>query len=471
MGRFGVGKIRWGVMLLVAAAMGLPATANLAGASGGCSSAKCALGSLSYNPSPVGAGATVNFTFTLTNEDTQQSLGSADLTAPSNWVLSSASVTDGYPAASATANIASGTVLELRSLDVPPGGAITASFTGTVSCAGAASDWMLQAKQANNFNGNPGNDFVIDSASGLSVQVSGECTLAFVSIAEPAKTSFPTGGGTYSNDITSQPFDPTGAPVEVEAKDGEGNLLGGVTIALSEIYGPTNSKLIGDTSATTGDGTGGTSLGVASFSPIYVNQTGYYALTASAAGFHTTNSTTFLVTTTSADCNSSCAGDIAAGNKTTGVSVDISNATGGDILSLGLGGFAYSCTGYGTVTGSIGVDLWTASSKYDGTDSAATYDIIIDVPKSEVDASANNGAPFYQICYASTEDFPVRAGGMASQDTDTTTIPGTLTPLYVGLLPDCSSTVPAPCTVSRTKKGGDVLIEFFGAPGDFWGST
>jgi hypothetical protein len=471
MGRSRLGKTRWGLMLLVAAAAGFTGGTVSAGG-GNCSgSGKCALGMLS--PNSVGAGATVNFSFTLTNEATQQSLGSADLTPPSGWVLSSPSAVteNGYSSPGASASVSGQTTLELRNLAIPPGGgdSVSVSFTGAVSCAGAASQWTLLAKQANNFNGNPGNDFTIDPSSALTVtvnQIPG-CTLTF--LAQPTNTSFPVIGGTYSNDITSEGFDPSGAPVEVEAKDGQGNPIAGVTVTLSEIYGPKSSNLSGDTSATTGDGTGGTSLGVASFSPIYVNLTGYYELVANAPAFPADDSNTFQVTTTTSDCSTgSCNGNIPAGNKTAGVNVDITNA-GNDILSLGLGGFQYSCSSYATVTGPIGIDLWTEESGYSQTDSNGVYDVIIDVPKSEVDASPNNGASYYQICYASTNKFYISPGVYAPQGG---VIPGTSTNLYVGVLPNCSTVDNvAPCTVSRTKKGGDVLIEFLGAPGDFWGSA
>lgn len=220
------GMVTWGLVLLVAAAAGLSGGAVSAQACSG----KCALGALV--PSSVGAGTTTTFTLTLTNEASPQSLGSADLTAPAGWVIGAASVSDPY-SSSAAAAVSAPSTLELRNLSIPSGDTITASLTATAPCGAPSTAWTLLVKQANSFNGPPGNDFVTDPASTLSVTVTGTCILSVVT--QPANA-------VVNAAITHQAFNlpAAGLPVTIRATDGSGDAISGVPVSLSLASGSRN---------------------------------------------------------------------------------------------------------------------------------------------------------------------------------------------------------------------------------------
>ncbi len=468
MSSFRLGAVTRGLLLVAAVAAALGgggASASGASAGGTSCSGKCALGDVF--PTSVGAGARESFTFTLTNEASPQSLGSADLTPPSGFVVQSVTSLSDADSSSATAAVSAG-VLQLRNLSLLPTDSVTVDLSVDVPCQAGAGGWLLQAKQANNFNGPPGNDFTTDPASSLTTTVTGACTLEFVD--QPANAVAGQG-------ITGVGFDPSGAPVEVEALDGQGEPIPGVVVTLG--LAPVAGGGTGALSAATPVVTTGQS-GDASFPGISINQTGYYQLEATAPGIpQPAFSSGFQITTSAASCASSCSASIAATPKTAGLSVSVSGA-GNDILSLGMGGLLYSCSGYTTVSGSFGIDLWTSASGYTLTDASGTiYEpVTIEIPKQLVDQSPNNGASFYQVCYASTVDF-VSASGIDAPSVGV--VPGTSTPagggatLYAGLLPDCpSQPTPsdAPCLLSRNKTGsGNVVISFLGGLGDFWGSA
>jgi hypothetical protein len=101
------------------------------------------------------SGLTV--TAVLTNETTTQQLGSADLTAPPGYNL-----TGGGSVSPGTFSVA-GNVVELRNLNLAPGQSATATID-IASSPCSASTWIVEAKQANNFSGLPGNDLTLDIA-------------------------------------------------------------------------------------------------------------------------------------------------------------------------------------------------------------------------------------------------------------------------------------------------------------------
>ena len=102
----------------------------------------------------VGAnGSTVTATFV--NENAHQRLGSADLTAPSGYSLSSATASQG------SATVA-GNVVKLRNLALMPGQSLTVTIQ-MMSSTCSTSTWTVQAKQANNFHGR-GNNLTLDTA-------------------------------------------------------------------------------------------------------------------------------------------------------------------------------------------------------------------------------------------------------------------------------------------------------------------
>lgn len=99
-------------------------------------------------------GSTVTAKFV--NEDSHQSLGSADLTAPAGYTVSSASVSQGSASVS-------GNVVELRDSNLAPGASLTATIAvSSTTCA--ASTWSVVAKQTPEFQGGPGVTFTLDTA-------------------------------------------------------------------------------------------------------------------------------------------------------------------------------------------------------------------------------------------------------------------------------------------------------------------
>jgi hypothetical protein len=400
---------------------------------------KCALGTLS-----TGTGSQLSFT--LRNDASPQSLGSADLLAPAGVVIGQPGpiTTTGFTNTSATATLVANTLV-LRNLSIPPGDSITVRFAACGSSS--SSTWALVAKQANNFNGSPGNDFIVEPASVLTASAT-SCTLSFVD--QPANAL-------ANAAITSMGFQ-AGSPVEVKAGDSNGDPIAGVTVNVSLLSpGGVAASLAGATTSVSD------ANGLAAFTSLSVDRPGYFNLHATANGFAPQDSSVFLIAQVA--CRTSVCTSESLSTKSTGATVTLVSPSSLDILSAGLGGYTYDCAGYASVTDPLGFDVWTADGRT--FDPAASSQVTLDISKQTVTISPNNGAPFYQICYASSVSFPTRTGTAVQ-----TTIPGSTTPFFVGLLPDCSSSIPAPCVVSRHKgPSGDVLISFLAAPGDIWGRS
>jgi hypothetical protein len=135
--------------------------------------------------------------------------------------------------------------------------------------------------------------------------------------------------------------------------------------------------------------------------------------------------------------------------------VTTSAGTTGDLLGVGLGGVSYTCnSSYQPVSDPVNADLLNAS----GTAQFGVFSATLEISKNAVQASGHTGASTWQICYADTSPFTPRPG-----TTSGTSVIGGVT-YYTGLLPDCSSSQPAPCVQSRNKdNAGDVVITFLAA--------
>src|SRR3954454_15456701 len=156
----------------------------------------------------VGTQVTYNATFkVLTN---QQQLGSANLTPPAGF----RNVTASTPS-QANVPVVAG-VIQLRNLALPPGATLVVTVKANISCTSVTSTtWTVQAKQANDFNGVPGNDLTLDTLnSSLSTPVTEACSqaqkLRFAS--QPANAS--TSGAIPGS---------AGSPVSVQVLDGAGH--------------------------------------------------------------------------------------------------------------------------------------------------------------------------------------------------------------------------------------------------------
>jgi hypothetical protein len=419
--------------LLVAAALVAPAVA-LAGStsSSTCSSSAGKCFAVAVAPASVAAGASQSFTFTITNEATTQQLGSVKITAPSGFMIT---------AAPGAATVTSGSAL-FTNLAVPPTGNTTLTVTATASCGGGSYTWGMEVKQSNDFSGPPGNDFQFDASNSTSLSgtATGTCSLAFSG--EPA--------GTAAGHVITTGFNSSGGPVQVEILDGNGNLATNsaapITVGLSS--NPGSGSLSGTTTVNA-------SAGVASFTDLSINAAGVgYTLLATSTGIASaTSMPPFAIYGSIGGCSASCSGS--ASGKSTAGTVTTSSGTAGDLLGIGVGGVSYTCnSSYQPVSDPVNVDLLDASGK----PLAAQFNATLEIFKNAVQASGHPGASTWQVCYADTSSFPVRPGTAQS-----TAVIGGVT-YYTGLLPDCSSTQPAPCVQARNKdNAGDVLVTILAA--------
>jgi hypothetical protein len=419
--------------LLVAAALVAPAAA-LAGStsSSTCSSSAGKCFAVAITPASLAAGASQSFSFTVTNEATTQSLGSVKITAPSGFVIT---------AAPGAATVTPGSAL-FTNLAVQPGANTSLSVTATAPCTGGAYTWGMEVKQSNDFSGPPGNDFQLDTANStpLSGTATGTCSLAFSG--EPAATA---AGHVITTGVNS-----SGGPVQVEVLDGTGvviaNSTAPITVGLSS--NPGSGSL-------SGTATVNASAGVASFSDLSINAAGVgYALQATSPGIASaTSNPPFTVYGSFGACSSSCSGS--ASNKTTAGSVTTSSGAPGDLLGVGIGGVSYTCNStYQPVSDPVNVQLLDAN----GNPLSGQFTAVLTIFKNTVQNSGHPGASSWQVCYADTTSFTPRPGTTLGD----ATIGGVH--YFTGLLPDCSSSQPAPCVQARNKNNaGDVLVTILAA--------
>jgi len=225
----------------------------------------------SFDPGPLAGGGTVHVNLAIHNLANPQPLGSANVTAPSAFTLVGASVPQG------SATVASGSLLQLRDLNLAPGATLNVDITIRTTCSSGSYTWAIQAKQSNSFNGPPGNDFTLQTAgSNLVTSVSGNCRLVWDT--QP-KSAF------VNTLITGTAVDTSGPRVAVKAVDGDGNTLQSAsgTVTLTKTAGTFSSA----------GGFAGTQAslvnGVATFSSLTSSATGdSFRLRGSSPGFVST---------------------------------------------------------------------------------------------------------------------------------------------------------------------------------------
>jgi hypothetical protein len=224
-----------------------------------------------FDPGPLAGGGTVHVNLAIHNLANPQTLGSADVTAPSALTIVGASVPQG------TATVASGRLLQLRNLNLAPDATLNVDITVRTPCTTGSYTWGILAKQSNSFNGPPGNDYTLQSlGSNLGTSVAGSCRLVWDTRPKSA---------VVNTLITGTQGDPSGPPVAVKAVDGGGNLLPSAsgTVTLNRTAG----------SFTSSGGFTGTQAslvnGVATFSSFMSSATGTgFRLSASSPGFVST---------------------------------------------------------------------------------------------------------------------------------------------------------------------------------------
>jgi hypothetical protein len=247
----------------------------------------------SFDSGPLAAGGTVHVNLAFKNLANPQALGSANVTAASSG--SSSLTIVGATVSQGDATVASGSLLQLRNLNLAPGATANVDITVKTPCTAGSYTWSLVAKQSNGFNGPPGNDFTLQAPGSnlVTALAGGTCRLVWDTQPTTAKVS---------TVITGTAGDPSGPKVDVKAVDGDGNVLTSAsgTVTLHKSAG---------TFTTTGGAFGSTTAslvgGIATFSGFTSNDTGTgFKVYASSPGFVSTpdSSPAFDIYSNGASC-------------------------------------------------------------------------------------------------------------------------------------------------------------------------
>ncbi|HET8953049.1 MAG TPA: carboxypeptidase-like regulatory domain-containing protein, partial [Solirubrobacteraceae bacterium] len=324
--------------------------------------------------------------------------------------------------------------VQLRDLSLPPGAALDVAVTVDVGCGAGAYPWSVQAKQANRFNGSPGNDFVLVSAPGdLVTTVTGACALRFAAQPQDARVG---------ERLSTVDFDPSGPPISVELIDGTGRRVTSSSPAISlTLASLTGFGTLSGTSAVTG------AAGLATFGDLSVGAPGTYRLQASSPGAQPSTSAIFTIQQVAVQCfeDVDCFGSLDSAASQVDAAAFAQPGTDAGFLQLSFNtGFRPDCAGYEEYSSDWAVVLGPDRQK------RVTYTI----DKRVMNASPNNGASFLQMCFAAPFTFATRAGAPpAEADVDG----DGHTDWYYATLPDCGT---APCVASRRKdRAGNGVIE------------
>jgi hypothetical protein len=130
--------------------------------------------SLTIAPANVNSGVLVDISATFKNLTRTQQLGSVNLTPPDGYAVQG--IASFSRPAPATAAVADG-IVQLRDLSLTPGQSATVTMTVMTPCSpGVTSPWTALVKQANDFNGSPGNDLALSPAqSSVTTTTMGAC--------------------------------------------------------------------------------------------------------------------------------------------------------------------------------------------------------------------------------------------------------------------------------------------------------
>ena len=178
-----------------------------------------------FDPGPLAGGGTIHVNLAIKNLANPQTLGSANVTGASSGSSSFTFV--GATTSQGDATVVSG-VLQLRNLNLAPGGTPNVDIAVNTPCAGGSYTWSISAKQSNNYNGPPGNDFTLQTGDSNLVTALAGSTCKLVWVTQPANA-------VVNTLITGTAGDPSGPSVSVQAVDANNVLLtsatGTVTLA------------------------------------------------------------------------------------------------------------------------------------------------------------------------------------------------------------------------------------------------
>jgi hypothetical protein len=449
-------------------------------------------------PSSAPAGSRTKLRVTLYNYNDQQALGSANVTVPTGLTYVSSSANVAAPVA-----VPDGLTFQLRNLALPKdasGGVAPPSFSFTVtldaSCGagGTAPQWAVVAKQANNFNGVPGN--VVTQAttppSSLTTQIAGSCSLLFVGQPTRAAATRAAPDAVVSND----PLNPSGNPVAVAVVDGSGARVArsGDLITLTIEAAASFGRGVLDPKGASAT----TIQGLATFPALTVNPpsktvsaAGSYVLRAT-SGTLSTLSQLFQVWEQSATCQPGSACDLAGltgtANSPTTASISAPPAapdTARSSLAASFGverastaidarGSLLSCPNPNVPTTDITLTPASETFYADSTSTQRTVTVTLTIDKFWVNLNANNGAAFLPVCFGASKSFYTASGDHVAKPQGTFDYNGDGVPetQFVGLLAACAdvpaSAGPQPCVDKRFKNGanGVIVVTYPGAFGD-----
>jgi hypothetical protein len=324
-------------------------------------------------------------------------------------------------------------------------------------CAGAgAATWAIIVKQANNFSGPPGNDFVRKAGTAApSTTVSGStCLLRFANEPDITETGQP-----ITDDFAS-----SGDPIQVEIYDpGTGLVVNSnANVTLTKVAGPASGVVSGNSVNAV--------AGVATFTNLSINLAGHYTLEASSPAASNTPETTAMMSDTVDTCEGAgCSFQETQGGNSYTTTPKKGTAGANWAATLNLPGLNISCdfAPYDYPDARQPNTVWYVYD--DGSANSIKTNVIV-IDKEIVQVTPENGASKYRVCYTSPEPFKDRFGNDAPVDTSEngpTEYFGET--WYIGLLPDCGSKknpVP-PCVVSWTGEGaGDRIGTFLTPAGD-----
>ena len=344
--------------------------------------------------------------------------------------------------------------VQLRNMSVAPGTSYKVTMTLQALCSAAHSagtQWNVQAKQANNFNGS-GNDLNLDlSGSSLTTAVTGNCTLSFDATGQPHNALIAPAVIT-NTDYNSPP----GGPVVVDVLSADGKSLSGYPVAVALQSNPGGASLGGTTPVTSQNGR-------ATFTDLTVNQPDPgYTLVASSTGFVSGVSNPF-------DVGQFDVRQCGTGQCTTSVS----NGNGGALLTASPG------TGAGLLTLSVftgtqkqldcGSSLDQNTFEFEYVTTTGGRNEFLQITVRPPDTSYTQSVlesllPSQDICFGATVTFVTKGGTLAKSGTLPDGSSG-----YIGLLPDCDpDDVPpdgdndetSPCHArSSSNQGGAAYID------------
>ena len=207
-------------------------------------------------PDPVAAGLHTTSTITISNDSNQPQLGSLNWTIPSGFTdIANVATNCGVIESS------SGGVIKVRNIALAAQTSFTFSYDATAPCVAGDYSGAISAKQSNDYNGPPGNDFVLTPppATDLTFTVTGSCQLSLSVAGQPA-------GVQINTNMTTADYDPAGPAIAVQLLDGNGDLAPFVetTVTLG-IGANAGCQIIPPCGTLSGDKTEDTVSGVATF--------------------------------------------------------------------------------------------------------------------------------------------------------------------------------------------------------------